>query len=141
MATTIDGLSDPQVAELLLQTHVIALLGASAKPQRPSYGVMAALLAAGYRVYPINPGQAGEEILGQRAYASLDEVPEAIDMVDVFRAPDAAMDIAQQAVSLGVKSVWYQLGVINADALAYLQARSVPVVMDRCTKIEIARLI
>ncbi|WP_370554464.1 CoA-binding protein [Edwardsiella tarda] len=133
-------MEDEALTQILRRVRHIALVGASDKPERASYRVMAYLLAQGYRVTPISPKLAGQRLLGQRVYATLEEVTQPIDMVDVFRNADAAYGIAQQAIAVGASVLWLQLGVINSEARALAQAAGLQVVMDRCPKIEIPRL-
>lgn len=139
-----DGLSDDIIAEILRSSRSFAVVGASSKPDRPSYVVMEFLLARGYAVHPVNPGLAGQEILGQRVYANLAGVPGPADIVDIFRNSDAALGVAHDAISekvrLGVKVVWMQLGVINFDAAREAATAGLVVVMNRCPKIEASRL-
>lgn len=123
------------IRELLLTTRRIALVGASSKPERPSFGVMRFLLARGYQVTPIDPGLAGQEILGQRVLASLAEAAP-LDLVDVFRRSEEAGAVMDEAVALGARAVWLQLGVVDEAAAARARARGVTVVMDRCPVIE-----
>jgi predicted CoA-binding protein len=134
---------DDLIKSILRSTKVIAMVGASGNEMRPSYFAMKYLLAKGYTVHPINPGLAGKDILGQRVYASLKEVPAPVDMVDIFRSPDAAPGIVAEAIvekeRLGIKVVWMQLGVINEDAAATAREAGLTVVMDRCPKIEHGR--
>jgi predicted CoA-binding protein len=130
--------SDDRLRALLTQTRTIAVVGASSDPGRPSHGVMRRLLAAGYRVIPVNPNET--EILGQKAYPSLDAVPESIDLVDVFRRSEATLPIAEEAVRKGAKVLWLQLGVVNEDAANRAKAGGLEVVMDRCTAIELTTL-
>ena len=136
--------SDPYIAGILGDAKTIAMVGASAVTNRPSYFAMKYLLGKGYRVMPINPGQAGKEILGQRVYASLEEVPPPVDIVDIFRSSDAALEVTREAIrlkdKLGVKVVWMQLGVRNDEAAAEAEAAGLQVVMNRCPKIEYGRL-
>ena len=135
---------DDAIAALLRDASVFAVIGASPKPDRPSFGVMERLLAKGYRVVPINPGHGGAEILGQRVYVSLEDVPAPVDVVDIFRAPDAALESVKLAIDekdrLGLKAVWMQIGVVNEDAARLATGAGLTVVMDRCPKIELARL-
>lgn len=135
---------DAELTELLTTARVFAVIGASPKPDRPVYGVMERLLAKGYTVVPVNPGQAGGEILGQKVYASLADVPSPADIVDIFRASDAALGVVMDAIRekdrLGLKAVWMQLGVINHEAARMAAEAGLTVVMDRCPKIELARL-
>lgn len=133
-------MEDEALTQILRRVRHIALVGASDKPERASYRVMAYLLAQGYRVTPISPKLAGQTLLGQRVYATLEEVTQPIDMVDVFRNADAAYGITQQAIAVGASVLWLQLGVINPEASALAQAAGLQVVMDRCPKIEIPRL-
>ncbi|WP_370555738.1 CoA-binding protein [Edwardsiella tarda] len=133
-------MEDEALTQILRRVRHIALVGASDKPERASYRVMAYLLAQGYRVTPISPKLTGQTLLGQRVYATLEEVTQPIDMVDVFRNADAAYGIAQQAIAVGASVLWLQLGVINPEASALAQAAGLQVVMDRCPKIEIPRL-
>jgi uncharacterized protein len=141
---TFSNPNDAEISTLLRSARVFAVVGASAKPDRPVYGVMERLLAKGYAVVPVNPGQAGSEILGQKVYASLADVPAPADIVDIFRASDAALSIVEEAIveksRLGLKAVWMQLGVVNEEAARLAQEAGLMVVMDRCPKIEIGRL-
>jgi len=138
------NLPDRSLAALLKKVRTFAIIGASEKPERPSYGVMQFLLERGYRVVPVNPGLAGKEILGQRVYAHLADVPPPVDVADIFRAPEAAMAAVAMAIEekerLGVSVVWMQLGVVNDEAAATASGAGLKVVMDRCPKIEIQRL-
>jgi uncharacterized protein len=132
--------SDQELRDLLTSVETIALVGASAKPERASNSVMAFLLAHGYRVIPVNPGLAGQRILDQAVVERLSDIGEPIDLVDIFRNSDAAGDSVDEAVAIGAKAVWMQLGVINQDAAERAEAAGLKVVMDHCPKIEIARL-
>jgi uncharacterized protein len=136
--------SDVYIAEILREARVIAMVGASGTSNRPSYFAMKYLLGKGYRVLPINPAAAGQSILGQRVYASLAELSPPVDMVDIFRSSKAALDITREAVALkdrlGIKVIWMQLGVRNAEAAAAAEAAQLKVVMNRCPKIEYGRL-
>ncbi|WP_210186967.1 CoA-binding protein [Hyphomicrobium facile] len=141
---TIDGLSDDEIRSLLKRVKTFAVVGASQKSARPSNGVMRFLIGEGYVVKPVNPGIAGKTIHGQTVYARLADVPAPVDVVDVFRAPEAVTDVVRDAIavkgSTGASVVWMQLGVINEEAAAMARAAGFTVVMDRCPKIEIARL-
>jgi predicted CoA-binding protein len=125
--------------DMLKKVKTIAMVGASPNPARPSHGVMRFLLARGFHVIPINPGQAGREILGQKAYPTLADLPEPIDMVEIFRASDAVAEVVDQALSLSPKPklLWMQLGVRNDAAAAAAEAEGVDVVMNRCPAIEL----
>ncbi|MEI7345411.1 CoA-binding protein [Dickeya chrysanthemi] len=133
-------MQDNDIKTLLNQVKTIALVGASENPSRPSYVVMAYLLGQGYRVIPVSPRLAGQTLLGQVAYASLAEIPEPVDMVDIFRQPDAAFEVAQEAIAIGARVLWLQIGVINEAAAVLAHDAGLSVVMDRCPKIEIPRL-
>ncbi|MBC7103382.1 MAG: CoA-binding protein [Parvibaculum sp.] len=128
------------IEHILRDTKLIAIVGASANPARDSHEVMRFLQAKGYRVIPVNPGLAGKELNGEKVYASLRDIPEKIDMVDVFRNSEAAGPVADEAVEIGAKYVWMQLGVVNAEAAARARAAGLRVVMNRCPKIEMPRL-
>ena len=132
--------SDSEIRRILTETKTIALVGASPKPERDSHEVMAFLQSRGYRVIPVNPVCAGETILGERVRATLAEIDEPIDMVDVFRNSEAAGPVTDEAIAKKARVVWMQLGVINEPAAARAQKAGVTVVMDRCPKIEIPRL-
>jgi hypothetical protein len=136
--------TDDYIAGILAAARTIAMVGASATTNRPSYFAMKYLLGKGYRVVPVNPGLAGKEILGQRVYASLAEVPPPVDIVDIFRSSEAALEITREAIrlkdALGIKVVWMQLGVRNEAAAAEAEAAGLRVVMNRCPKIEYGRL-
>ncbi|MEM8827098.1 MAG: CoA-binding protein [Pseudomonadota bacterium] len=132
--------TDAELKDLLEETKTIAMIGLSDRPDRDSNRVMKFLQDRGYRVMPVNPTIAGEQVHGEHVWASLDEIGVPIDMVDVFRRPEAAGAAVDAAIAAGAKSVWMQLGVVNADAAARAEAAGLKVVMDRCPKIEIPRL-
>jgi predicted CoA-binding protein len=132
--------SDAEIAALLSETRTIAMVGASDRPTRPSYGVMKFLVDRGYRVLPVNPQITGEHVHGEYVWRELAQIGEPIDMVDIFRRPEAAGDAVDQAIAVGAKSVWMQIGVINEAAAARAEAAGLKVVMDRCPAIEIPRL-
>ena len=135
-----DSYPDDYLRGILESVRTVAIVGASPRCERPSHGVMAYLQRRGYRAIPVNPNAAGGTINGERCYASLAEVPEPIDMVDVFRRPAAAGGVADDAIAIGAKVVWMQLGVRDDDAAARAEAAGLKVVMNRCPAIEIPRL-
>ena len=132
--------SDAKLRDILSTVRTIAMVGASSNWNRPSYFVMKYLQGKGYRVIPVNPGTAGKEQLGEKIYASLRDIPDKIDMVDVFRASDQVGPIVDDAIAIGAKIVWMQLGVRNDAAGAKAEAAGLDVVMNRCPKIEFGRL-
>ena len=132
--------ADQDIRELLSNARTIAMVGASDRPDRPSYGVMAMLQRHGYRVIPVNPQITGEHVHGEFVWRELAQIGEPIDMVDIFRRPQAAGEAVDEAITAGAKSVWLQLGVINEEAAARAEAAGLKVVMNRCPKIEIPRL-
>ncbi|HKX92460.1 MAG TPA: CoA-binding protein [Sphingomicrobium sp.] len=131
---------DEDIRQLLTEARTIALVGASDRPNRPSYGVMRFLQHHGYRVLPVNPQITGEHVHGEFVWRDLSQIGMEIDIVDIFRRPEAAGDAVDQAIFVGAKAVWMQIGVINEAAAQRAEAAGVKVVMDRCPKIEIARL-
>jgi predicted CoA-binding protein len=131
---------DEDIAELLNSARTIALVGASDRPDRASYGVMKALQEHGYRVIPVNPQITGEHVLGEFVWRELGQIGVPIDIVDIFRRPDAAGEAVDQAIAIGAKAVWLQLGIVNEAAAARAEAAGLKVVMDRCAKIDVARL-
>jgi len=135
----IDGLDDDTIRIILTRTRRIALVGASAKPDRPSNEVLHALLRLGYDVTPVNPGLAGQQLYGREVAASLaDAAP--LEMVDLFRASDKVIKPVRDAIRLGAKTIWMQLGVINSEAGTLARDAGLVVVMNRCPLIEMARL-
>jgi len=131
---------DAAIKALLESARTIALVGASDRPDRPSYGVMARLQQHGYRVIPVNPQITGEHVHGEFVFRDLHQLGDPIDIVDIFRRPDAAGEAVDEAIAIGAKAVWLQLGVINEAAAARAEAAGLQVVMDRCPAIEIPRL-
>jgi predicted CoA-binding protein len=131
---------DEDIRDLLANARTIAMIGASDRPNRPSYGVMKFLQDHGYRVLPVNPQIAGEHVHGEFVWTELAQLGVPIDIVDIFRRPEAAGEAVDQAIFVGAKAVWLQIGVINEAAAARAEAAGLKVVMDRCAKIEIPRL-
>ncbi len=132
--------SGADIRALLEETKTIALVGASANPARDSHEVMAFLQRQGYRVIPVNPGLAGQQLLGETVAARLADVEGQIDMVDIFRNSDAAGGVVDEAIAAGAKAVWMQLGVITHEAAARAEAAGLKVVMNHCPKVEIPKL-
>ena len=139
-----DSYSDDYIASILGGVRIFAFVGASANTSRPSYFAMKYLLSKGYTVIPVNPGLAGQELLGQKVYARLEDIPGPVDVVDIFRNADAALGIVREAIALKEKlalgAIWMQLGVRNDVAAAEAEAAGLRVVMNRCPKIEYGRL-
>jgi predicted CoA-binding protein len=131
--------SDQAIAELLRSAHTIAVVGLSPKPFRASYGVSEFLQSVGYRVIPVNPGV--REVLGEKSYARLEDIPEKVDIVDVFRRPEAVPEIVDAAIRIGARAVWMQEGVVNEEAAARARAAGLLVVMDTCILKEHRRLL
>lgn len=131
---------DAYVKGILADVKTIAMVGASTNWNRPSYFAMKYLQAKGYRIIPVNPRNAGETLLGETIRETLAEIEEPVDMVDIFRNAEAAGPITDEAIEIGAKVVWMQFGVINPDAAARAEAAGLRVVMDRCPKVEYARL-
>ncbi len=132
--------SNEDIADLLSNAKTIAVVGASDRPDRPSYGVMKYLQDHGYRVIPVNPQITGEHVHGEFIWRELAQIGEPIDIVDIFRKSEDAGEIVDQAIAVGAKAVWMQLGVIDHEAAARAETAGLKVVIDRCPKIEIARL-
>ena len=137
-----DAYPDSYIRGILNTVKTIAMVGFSPNQNRPSYFVFKYLLERGYRMIPVNPGHAGKEILGQMVYAKLSDIPEPVDMVDIFRASENVMPIVQEALTLQPKPqvIWMQLTVRNDEAAALAEANGLKVVMNRCPKIEYGRL-
>jgi predicted CoA-binding protein len=135
---------DSLIARILRSVKTIAMVGASPNEMRPSYFAMKYLLDKGFKIIPVNPGQAGKDILGQKVYARVSDVPPPVDMVDIFRNSEAAGPITDEVIAnkdrLGVKVLWMQLGVINEEAAKRAEAAGLTVIMNRCPKIEYGRL-
>jgi predicted CoA-binding protein len=132
--------SDAYLRDILTSVRTIAVVGASPQRGRPSHGVMAYLHRHGYRAIPVNPNAAGGAIHGETCYATLAELPERVDMVDIFRRSEAAGPVVDEAIAAGAKVVWMQLGVRDDAAAARAEAHGLRVVMNRCPAIEIPRL-
>jgi predicted CoA-binding protein len=137
-----DKYDDSYIRGILNTVKTIAMVGVSANTSRPSYFAFKYLLERGYRMIPVNPGLAGQELLGQKAYATLGDIPEPVDMVDIFRASQYAVAIVEQALALSPRPqvIWMQLGIRNDEAAKLAEANGVKVVMNRCPKIEYGRL-
>ncbi|MDH7486474.1 MAG: CoA-binding protein [Anaerolineae bacterium] len=131
-------MTDAEMKRLLEDTRTIAVVGLSDKPERPSYGVARYLIAQGYRVIPVNP--AVDEVLGLKSYPDLRSIPEPVDVVDIFRRSEHVPPLVAQAIEIGAKAVWMQLGVMHAEAAAQAEAAGLAVVMNRCMAIEHQRL-
>jgi len=134
--------SDSQLRDILTRTRVIAVVGVSMNPVRPSYYVARYLSLKGFTVIPVNPGHAGEKLFGQTVRATLSEITEPVDMVDIFRRSEAVPPIVDEALEAfpDLRTIWMQIGVIHAEAAEVARARGVDVVMNRCPKIEYQRL-
>ena len=135
-----DRYDESYLRKILRETKTIAMVGLSANWNRPSFFAAKYLLDRGYTVIPVNPAAAGQEILGQKVYGSLDELPQKVDMVDIFRNSEAAGPITDEAIKHGAKVVWMQLGVVNEAAAKRAEDAGLKVVMNRCPKIEHSRL-
>ena len=137
-----DTYNDTYIRGILNTVKTIAMVGVSPKTNRPSYFAFKYLLERGYRMIPVNPGQTGKELLGQLVYARLSDIPEPVDMVDIFRSSEHAVGVVQEAIALSPKPqvIWMQLGIRNDEAAASAEANGIKVVMNRCPKIEYGRL-
>jgi uncharacterized protein len=137
-----DNYDDSYIRGILNTAKTIAMVGVSANTSRPSYFAFKYLLERGYHMIPVNPGLAGQELLGQKAYAKLADIPEPVDMVDVFRASQYALPIVQEAIALEPRPrvIWMQLGIRNDEAAKLAEENGLKVVMNRCPKIEYGRL-
>ncbi len=132
--------TDAEIRDLLTSARTIAMVGASDRPDRASHEVMAVLQGHGYRVLPVNPQITGQHVLGEYVWDNLGQIGVPIDIVDIFRRSDAAGPIVDEAIAIGAKAIWMQLGVINPEAAARAEAAGLTVVMDHCPKIELRRL-
>lgn len=126
-----------RILEILESTKIIAMVGASARAERPSWQVMSFLIKAGFTVVPVNPGLAGQTLLGQTVFAELADINRPVDMVDVFRPSDACPAIAAEAVAMGARTLWLQEGVVSDEAAAIAASAGLDVIMDRCPKKDI----
>jgi predicted CoA-binding protein len=135
-----DSYSDAYLRSVLDRTRTIAMVGASPHWNRPSYFAMKYLQGKGFRVIPVNPRAAGETILGETVRGDLKDIDEPVDMVDIFRNSEAAGPLTDEAIAIGAKFVWMQIGVRNDEAAARAEAAGLQIVMDRCPKIEYSRL-
>lgn len=135
-------LSDDLIRTILTESRVVAVVGISANVARPSYGVARFLQARGHRIVPVNPGLAGKTLFGETVYARVGEIPFAVDMIDVFRSPDAVPALVDEVLAMSPlpRTLWLQLGVIAPEAAARAEAAGMRVVMDRCPAIEYGRL-
>ena len=131
---------DEDIAELLTNARNIAVVGLSDRPDRPSYGVAAPLQRHGYRILPVNPQITGERVHGEYVWRDLSQLGVPIDIVDIFRRPMAAGEAVDEAIAVGAKAVWLQLGIVNDEAAARAEAAGLKVVQDKCIKIEVMRL-
>jgi O-acetylhomoserine (thiol)-lyase len=132
--------SDAKIRSILERVKTIAMVGASPNWNRPSYFVMKYLQGKGYRVIPVNPALAGKTLLGETAYASLRDIPERVDMVDMFRVAEEAPAVVAEAIAIGAEVLWMQLGIRSDEAAATAEAAGIEVIMNRCPKIEFGRL-
>jgi predicted CoA-binding protein len=135
-----DSYTDAYIRDILVRHRTIAMVGASPNMSRPSYFAMKYLKQKGFRVIPVNPGQAGKEILGETVYTSLADLEEPVEIVDIFRNSKDALPITREAIRIGAKVVWMQLGVRNDEAAKLAEDAGLQVVMNRCPKIEYGRL-
>ena len=139
MSTAHVNPSDRAIRQILETAKTVAIVGLSDKPDRDSYKVAKYLQEHGYRIIPVNPTVS--EVLGEKSYASVTDIPEQVDIVDVFRKPDAVLPVVQEAIDAGAATLWLQLGVVNQEAADKAEAAGLQVVMDRCMKIEHGRLL
>jgi uncharacterized protein len=132
-------MNDKDVAALLKSSKTIAVVGLSNNPMRPSFGVSRFLQRQGYRIIPVNPNET--EVLGERAYPTLKDVPDEVDIVNVFRRPNRVPEVVDQALEKGARCLWMQEGVVNHEAAQKAEEAGLPVVMDKCILKELARLL
>ncbi len=129
-----------QIRDLLAGARNVAVVGLSDKPYRTSHAIARALQGFGFKIYPVNPNLSGP-VLGEEPYATVEEIPDTIDIVDVFRSSEKVMPVAKDAVAAGARALWMQSGVVNEEAAAYAKEHGLIVVMDRCTKVDYASLV
>tara|TARA_Y100001970_G_scaffold56458_1_gene71538 strand:+ start:185 stop:601 length:417 start_codon:yes stop_codon:yes gene_type:complete len=135
----IEEYSDSYINKVLQEVETIAVVGASSNYQRDSYKVMKSLIENGYRIFPVNPNEQGNLILGQLCYSDLSSIPEKIDMVDVFRAKEALIGVTKEAIQIEAKVLWTQLGVVHEEASELAKSAGLKVIMNRCPKIELEK--
>ena len=135
----IEEYSEKFIKEILQEVKTIAVVGASSNHERDSYKVMESLIEHGYQIFPVNPNEQGNLILGQLCYSDLSSIPEKIDMVDVFRAKDAVIGVTEEAIQIGAKVLWTQLGIVNEEASELAKSAGLKVIMNRCPKIELEK--
>ena len=129
-----------QIKDLLGSAHTVAVVGLSDRPYRPSHAIARALQGFGFRIFPVNPNLTGP-VLGEEPYATVEQIPEPVDIVDVFRSSEKVMPVAKDAVAAGAKALWMQSGVVNEEAAAYAKVHGLIVVMDRCIMVDYASLL
>ena len=135
----IEEISEAYIKEVLREVKTIAVVGASSNHERDSYKVMQSLIEHGYQIFPVNPNEKGNLILGQLCYSDLGSIPEKMDMVDVFRAKDAVIGVTEEAIKVGAKVLWTQLGIVNEEASELAKSAGLKVVMNRCPKLELEK--
>lgn len=131
--------SDAYIKNILEKTFTIAVIGASANKEKDSYKVMDSLIKNGYKVFPVNPNESGNLILGQECYSDIEDIKRHIDLVDIFREKKAVMGIAKQAIRIGAKFLWMQEGIIHNEAASLAESAGIKVIMNRCTKKELSK--
>ena len=135
----IEESSEVYIKEVLREVKTVAVVGASSNHERDSYKVMQSLIEHGYQIFPVNPNEKGNLILDQLCYSDLGSIPEKIDMVDVFRAKDAVIGVTEEAIKVGAKVLWTQLGIVNEEASELAKSAGLKVIMNRCPKIELEK--